>query len=218
MVTVGHNATVFIHNRIPTEQEETAKLRSEGDMQRDPSYWCQAWSGLPPGCHWWLWRSAFSLTEPFHHTHLWQPHSTPGFAKLSPLWGGAGFYFGFTISLGLCPLAFASVSRRVKALFTTQHCRTIGSLLVWSNSPFSTPYASYQSLRHACGHTSTWGPEVSKPWPISAVSVKFCQVAAEETPRDVSAEIHAPYKLYEPTTMDKTRFTGTARTNYKKSL
>ena len=24
-VTVGHNATVFVHNRIPTEREETAK-------------------------------------------------------------------------------------------------------------------------------------------------------------------------------------------------
>jgi len=29
-------------------------------------------------------------------THLRQPHPTPGFAKLSPFWGGAGFYFGFT--------------------------------------------------------------------------------------------------------------------------
>jgi len=26
MATVGHNATVFIYNRIPTEREETAEL------------------------------------------------------------------------------------------------------------------------------------------------------------------------------------------------
>jgi len=34
----------------------------------------------------------------------------------------------------------------------------------------------------------------------------------------VSAEIHAPYKLFEPTTMDKTRFAGTTRTKYKSGL
>jgi len=38
MVTVGHNATVFIYNRIPSEREETAKLPSECDRQRDASY------------------------------------------------------------------------------------------------------------------------------------------------------------------------------------
>jgi len=65
MVTVGHNATVFIYNRIPTEREETAEPRSEGDMQRDASYWRRARSSLPPGCLWQLWRSASTLTEPF---------------------------------------------------------------------------------------------------------------------------------------------------------
>ena len=50
MVTVGHNATVSIDNRIPTEQEETAKSRSGGDMRCDSSYWCRARSRLPPGC------------------------------------------------------------------------------------------------------------------------------------------------------------------------
>jgi len=50
MVTVGHNATVFIHNRIQTELEETAKPRPEGDMQRDAVYWRRARSSLPPGC------------------------------------------------------------------------------------------------------------------------------------------------------------------------
>jgi len=50
MVTVGHNATVFIYNRIPTKREETAKPRSEGDMQRDVSYWRRARSSLPPVC------------------------------------------------------------------------------------------------------------------------------------------------------------------------
>jgi len=50
MVTVGQNATVFIYNRIPTEREETAKPRSEGDMQRDALYWRRARGSLPPGC------------------------------------------------------------------------------------------------------------------------------------------------------------------------
>jgi len=49
MVTVGHNATVFVYNRIPTEPEEMAKLQSEGDMQRNASLWCWARSSLPPG-------------------------------------------------------------------------------------------------------------------------------------------------------------------------
>jgi hypothetical protein len=35
MVTVGHNARVFVYNRRLTEREETAKQLSEGDMQPD---------------------------------------------------------------------------------------------------------------------------------------------------------------------------------------
>jgi hypothetical protein len=35
MVTVGHIARVIVSNRRPTEQEETVKQQSEGDMQRD---------------------------------------------------------------------------------------------------------------------------------------------------------------------------------------
>jgi len=34
----------------------------------------------------------------------------------------------------------------------------------------------------------------------------------------MSAAIHAPYKLFELTMMDKTRFSGTVRTNYKIGL
>jgi len=50
MVTVGHDATAFIYNWIPTERKETAKPRSEADMQRDRSYGRRARSSLPPGC------------------------------------------------------------------------------------------------------------------------------------------------------------------------
>jgi len=50
MVTVGHNATVFMYNRIPTEGEETAEPRLEGDIQRDASDWRRARTSLPPGC------------------------------------------------------------------------------------------------------------------------------------------------------------------------
>jgi len=65
MVTVGHNPTVIVYNRIPKERYETLKPRSEGDMQRDASYWRWARSSLPPGCLWRLWRSTSTLTEPF---------------------------------------------------------------------------------------------------------------------------------------------------------
>jgi len=50
VVTVGHNPTVIVYNMIPTERYETTKPRSEGDMQRDASYWRWARSCLPPGC------------------------------------------------------------------------------------------------------------------------------------------------------------------------
>jgi len=68
---------------------------------------------------------AFAIMTYVHtlYTHLRQPHLTPGFAKPRSFWGGAGYYFGLTIFLCLCPLAFASVSHRFKALFTTQHQR-----------------------------------------------------------------------------------------------
>jgi hypothetical protein len=38
MVSVGHNARLFVSNRRTTEQEERAKQRLEGDMQRDTWY------------------------------------------------------------------------------------------------------------------------------------------------------------------------------------
>jgi len=80
MVTVGHNTTVFVYNKILTEQEETAKLWSEGDMRRNTSYWRRAWSSLPPGCLWQLWLSASTLTEPFRPDGnifcWWHPESS----------------------------------------------------------------------------------------------------------------------------------------------
>jgi len=65
MVTVGHNATVFVYIRIPTEPDEMAKLRSEGDMQRDALLRRWERSSLPPVWLWWLRRSMSTLTEPF---------------------------------------------------------------------------------------------------------------------------------------------------------
>jgi hypothetical protein len=44
----------------------------------------------------------YQLAE-FNTQHL----STPGFAKISPLWGRAGFYFGFILTywcVSACPL------------------------------------------------------------------------------------------------------------------
>jgi len=63
--TVGHNATVFVYDRIPTEREDTAKPQSEGDMQRDALCWRRVGSSLPPGCLWRLWRSHSARTEMF---------------------------------------------------------------------------------------------------------------------------------------------------------
>ena len=65
MVTVGHNPRVFVKYRRPTEREETAKLRYEGDMWPDAWSWCCARSHSPPGCLRRLWRSVSTLPEPF---------------------------------------------------------------------------------------------------------------------------------------------------------
>ena len=64
MVTVGHYATFIVYNGIPTKWEDTAKQRSEGNMQCNASSWCRLRSSLPPGCLWWLWRSASTLAQP----------------------------------------------------------------------------------------------------------------------------------------------------------
>jgi len=112
-------------------------------------------------------------------THLRQPHSTPGFAKLSPRWGGAGFYFGFTPYLLSVSACFCKCISLFKALFTTQHwLRPV----VYPATRHSKFYASHRSLRHACGFTSTWGPG-----PISAVSVKFRQAVECWDTRSVQA-------------------------------
>jgi hypothetical protein len=65
IVTVGHNTTVFIYNRIRIKQEETAKLRSEGNKQLDTWHWLRPRSTVPPGCHWQLWWSASTQTPLF---------------------------------------------------------------------------------------------------------------------------------------------------------
>jgi len=65
MVTVGHNAWVFIYSRTPTDQVKTVKLRLEGIMHCDKWHWRPAESDPPPGCLWQLWRSASNLTQPF---------------------------------------------------------------------------------------------------------------------------------------------------------
>ena len=63
-VTDGHNTRVFSQNRRPTEQEETATLRLEGDMQHDAWYWHWVGRILPPGYLQRFRWSASTLTEP----------------------------------------------------------------------------------------------------------------------------------------------------------
>jgi len=52
MVTVGPDGKVLVYDRIPTEREETAILRAEGDTQRDGSYRCRVRIALLPRCLW----------------------------------------------------------------------------------------------------------------------------------------------------------------------
>jgi len=52
-------------NALAESEEETAKLQSQGDVQRDASYWSRARSNPPPWCLWRPWRRTSSLTEPF---------------------------------------------------------------------------------------------------------------------------------------------------------
>jgi len=41
LAIVGHHTIVFVYNSILTEREQTAKLRSKGDMRRNSSDWCR---------------------------------------------------------------------------------------------------------------------------------------------------------------------------------
>jgi hypothetical protein len=66
MAPLGDNTTMIFYNRIQKVREETAQQRSEGNMEHDAAYWCRAQSNLPPGCLCQLWRSASTLTTPFH--------------------------------------------------------------------------------------------------------------------------------------------------------
>jgi len=45
-------------------RQSEKKRRSEGDIQLDAWYWRRARSNPPPECHWRLWRSASTLTQP----------------------------------------------------------------------------------------------------------------------------------------------------------
>jgi len=147
--------------------------------------WCLVWQWrLVWG--WWLYQDmhqdqgdasqvngayayAYGRTASDNHT---QRLVLPSF----PLFGGErGCTLASLHTFCLSPLAFASVSRCVKALFATQHRHRP---VVYPATRHSTFHASYRSLQHSGGYTSTWGPEGSKPWPISAVSVKFGQAAA----------------------------------------
>jgi len=65
MVTGGHNTSVFVRNRRPTEREEKVKQRSEHDMESDAWYSHRVQSTLQPRCLWQLWWSACTMTQPF---------------------------------------------------------------------------------------------------------------------------------------------------------
>jgi len=78
----------------PTEREEMADWRSEGDMLRDAWYWRRARSNPPPGCLCRLWRSASTLTEPIRLVLA----TVPGYLAAVQVWNRTGW-----CSLGCFP-------------------------------------------------------------------------------------------------------------------
>jgi hypothetical protein len=65
MVTIGHNARVFVSNRRLTERDERVTKWSEGEMPPNTLHWSRAWSNPQLEFLWRLWQSATTLTEPF---------------------------------------------------------------------------------------------------------------------------------------------------------
>jgi len=86
-------------------------------------------------------------------THTFDNHTQRLVLPSFPLFGGEqGFTLASLHAVCLCPLAFASVSRCFKALFTTQHQHRP---VVYPATHHSMFYTSYRRLRYACGYTST---------------------------------------------------------------
>jgi hypothetical protein len=96
------------------------------------------------------------------------------FCQAFPFLGGSGVLLWLHSIPCLCPLAFASVSRHFKALFTTQHRR---------DQPVVYP-ATRRTIQRFIPVIEAYDMPVDIPvrevqkWPISAVSVKFHQAAA----------------------------------------
>ena len=102
-----------------------------------------------------------SATNSVTYVSLHTPSTTTlnaWFCQAFPFLGGSGVLLWLHSIPCLCPLAcllalaFASVSRRFKALFTTQHRHRP---VVYPATRHLMFYASYRSLRYACGYTST---------------------------------------------------------------
>jgi len=96
---------------------------------------------------------SFLMENTAMNTHTFNNHTQRLVLPSFPLFGGErGFTLASLHTFCLCPLAFASVSRRFKALFTTQHRHR---RVVYPATCHSMFYASYRSLQYACGYTST---------------------------------------------------------------
>jgi len=104
-----------------------------------------------------LWFSAFTIVYLHQLTkrclcsswctpHTFDNHTQRLVLPSFPLFGGErGFTLASHHTFRLCPLAFASVSRCFKALFTTQHRHRP---VLYPATRHSTFYASYRSLWH----------------------------------------------------------------------
>jgi len=137
------------------------------------------------------------------NTHLRQPHSTPSFTKLSPLWGGAGFYFGFTPYLLSVSTCFCKCISLFESSLYHSASTSIGSLP--SNSPLEV--LSQLSKPTTCVWIHLYVRSGTYQHSMHEV------LSSDHLKKDFSAEKHAPYLLFEPTTMDKTRFSGTTGMN-----
>jgi len=92
-------------------------------------------------------------TKQYQPAHTFDNHTQHLVSPSFPLFGGEqGFTSASLHTFCLCPHALASVFRCFKALFTTQHRHRS---VVYPATCHSMFYASYRSLQHVCGCTST---------------------------------------------------------------
>jgi len=155
IVTVGHNASVLVWNRRPTEEKDVVKQRSQGNMRRNAWYWRKVRSNPPLGYLWCLRWSASILTEPFRPDGnfycWWNATETKHHVRISSSTNHVS-----QLLSGVCPL----------------QKRNLYSFSSWAWS--SIEVVADQVLRGICGyitllsgHGQWWMPRDAAPIPAS---------------------------------------------------